>query len=534
MENINIFSAFEIIETIAEMNDNKNIGKEDTIKQIIHLTAKTGITVNETLEYFRDKYNLDEGEIETVASEYESNDAIINSPLPQLIKNQILTPDARNSPLIPSSAYANLPDIISESVEAIEPGRQRDMLLISILTVLSGCLKEYSGLYDGKIIYPNLYSFIVAPAASGKGVMDYAKKIGRSFHDKLIKDSNTAFAQYEKDLSEYNRKKNEGELDEEDTKPERPPMKRLFVPGNSSTAALVEKLSDADGRLVIFETEADSLSSNSSNPWAGGFSEILRCGFHHESVSSNRKGHNNVTEIAKPKLSVSLSGTESQVTRLMQSTENGLYSRFIYYTFDEPMVFRDVSPNNPIPNKDDYYESLSERVKDIAQFYEDNNVTFNLSIEQWEHFNQRYRLITDYYSVNGSNSTVTNGIISRNGVISYRIAMILTALRQYAEVKENRNQVCNDIDFATAITISETLLTHSFITLNLLPKAKVNRSNISQTNYLNRLPKTFSREDATNVGSEMNLSKRSCDGYLKKYVDDGKIEKVSFGQYAKL
>jgi hypothetical protein len=160
-------------------------------------------------------------------------------------------------------------------------------------------------------------------------------------------------------------------------------------------------------------------------------------------------------------------------------------------------------------------------------------VTFSFTKEQWERFNDRYQLITDYVAIDGRFGTEINGIISRNGIAAFRIAMILTAIRKFQERCQDDNHLCNDMDFKVALQITETLLTHSIITLKYLPKAQKLYQNTSQMHFYNILPKTFSREEAITIGKGMNLSPRSCDGYLKKFLTEKKTEKVSFGNYAK-
>ncbi|HAO05422.1 MAG TPA: hypothetical protein DCQ50_00250 [Chryseobacterium sp.] len=47
--------------------------------------------------------------------------------------------------------------------------------MLSSLGILSNCLPNIKGNYDGDSVYPNLYILIIAPPASGKGVMNYSR-----------------------------------------------------------------------------------------------------------------------------------------------------------------------------------------------------------------------------------------------------------------------------------------------------------------------------------------------------------------------
>jgi hypothetical protein len=39
------------------------------------------------------------------------------------------------------------------------------------LAILSGCLPGVTGVYAGNEVFPNVFSFAIAPAASGKGAL---------------------------------------------------------------------------------------------------------------------------------------------------------------------------------------------------------------------------------------------------------------------------------------------------------------------------------------------------------------------------
>jgi len=68
----------------------------------------------------------------------------------------------------------------------LETKRERDIFLTGALVILSGSLLKVEGLYDRNRQFPNLFGFIIAPAASGKGALRYAKILGDALHEKYI------------------------------------------------------------------------------------------------------------------------------------------------------------------------------------------------------------------------------------------------------------------------------------------------------------------------------------------------------------
>jgi hypothetical protein len=282
----------------------------------------------------------------------------------------------------------------------------------------------------------------------------------------------------------------------------------------------------------MFETEADTISSTLKNDW-GGYSELMRAAFHHETISVNRKGKDGLLEIDKPRLSIAISGTPSQVGALHKSQENGLFSRFAFYAFSDMVQWKDVSPGYGITNKDAYFDNLSNEVLNLIKHCESYPANFNYTGSQWEELNERYRILMDYFGLTGNNNEFL-GVLIRHGLIRYRISMTLGALRRYDASEKHSNYECDELDFEIAEKISDVLLSHSIIAMDLVPKTSDPSMGNSEGNFYKRLPEKFDRLEAVEIGNSMNLKQRSCDGYLKKLVDKCKLEKTANGRYSKI
>ena len=111
--------------------------------------------------------------------------ALANLPYPPKMI-MIMTRDS--SPMIPEYIYEALPKTLKDACNVFS-GRKRDVFLTSALSVISGGLHNVYGLYDKEKVFPNLYSFVVAPPASGKGSMKFAKQLGDCYHDLLFSES---------------------------------------------------------------------------------------------------------------------------------------------------------------------------------------------------------------------------------------------------------------------------------------------------------------------------------------------------------
>lgn len=521
-----------IVEICIDLVTMRNFTMENHSLEFISELAKAanamGLKIVNFLEILKMDFCLSGDEIESIIKTiYEQNHEKFGL-LSFFARTNLcygFQPDTKSSPHIPGLVYDTLPQILKDCLKPLTDNRQQDMFLLSALTVIGGCLENYSGLYDGKNTYPNLYSFVVAPAASGKGVMSNAKRITIKLQDQINEANRKAEQEYKLAMKEYR----ENDKQEE---PSKPVKKILFVPGNSTTAAIVDSFINSHEKLIMFETEADSVASNKGQ-FNAGFSEILRCAFHHEPYATNRKCNDGVMEIKKPKLSIVLSGTANQVINLINSTENGLFSRFMYYAFDESLTFKNVAPDGQIPDKDKYYEDLSSK---FLIFFNDLNkqrTTFSFTNDQWQRFMLKYRYITDIFNAAKHQLKDVNSVITRNAIITFRIAMILTSIRMHESGNQDQEHLCNEDDFEIALNIADTIFAHSIIVLKSLPSCENFVTNTSLLNFIAMLPIKFTRMEAVESGKELNLSPRTCDGYLKQLCTENKIKKLSPGKYQK-
>ncbi|MDP4586586.1 MAG: YfjI family protein, partial [Flavobacteriales bacterium] len=183
----------------------------------------------------------------------------------------------------PEEIYRHLPDPLKSLFENINNPYERDILLLGSITVLSGCMPNVIGFYDRKWVSPNLYTFIEAPAGSGKGVLSWTRLIGMEIHKMLLEETRLAKQQFDELKKEKIKNK-----DQDLAQLKEPPYKLLFIPANNSASSVVQTLSENDGAGILFSTEADTLANALAQDW-GNFSDVLRGAFHHEPVEMQRR-----------------------------------------------------------------------------------------------------------------------------------------------------------------------------------------------------------------------------------------------------
>lgn len=437
-----------------------------------------------------------------------------------------------SSPTISLEDYELMPEILKSGVLSFIDPRERDVYFTGALSILSGCLPNVKGQYNRQTVFPNLFSFVIAPPASGKGTLKYSRELGTTIQSTLLKSSRENQVNYKKELQAYKNNKRKKSVNAIEDPPKPPPYKVFYIPANSSYAKIICHLNENDGTGVICETEADTMGYILKQDW-GSYSDMLRKAFHHETISCSRKTDNEYMEVINPRLSVALTGTPGQIEGLIASADDGLFSRFLFYVFKANATWHDVSPHSGLPNLSEIFSQLSVTVYEMRSYLKRNPTNFLLSKKQWETLNESFTsMLSDVTIFNSHNAA---SIVKRLGLLLYRIAMILTTIRKYESNSKETDCLCTDEDFQLSLRLSRLYLRHSLIMFNNLPKEKVKMEYSETSNkqaFFNELPNIFSRGQAITLGNKYQLGTRSTDGLLKKLLES-KLKKVSNGMYQK-
>ncbi len=425
-----------------------------------------------------------------------------------------------------------LPPFLKKVAESGDSDADADMLVLGSLAVISACLPGIYGVYDKQETFPNLYLFVTAQAGSGKGKLNLCKSIVEPIHDEMA-------AKFEEDLVKFFEKLDDRDQNDKTGKrtvATRPKQRLVFLPANSSSTAIYSALSANEEQGLIFETEGDTLASSFGQDF-GDFSDGLRKAFHHESISYLRRGDSEYVNIKKPRLSVVLSGTPQQVVRLMTSVENGLFSRFLFYCLDKEVRWIDVFDEGDGEPLECYYNKLGQQ---FLEFYHElqrkPRIKIILSPRQRETFNCSFeRLLFDLNALFGEE---TKASVYRLGTSTFRIAMILTALRIMEDRHFSRQRFCRDDDFEIAMTISDRLQHHMLRVIKELPTSakKTVHGNVMETvryqAFWDSLPEEFDAQCFKTVAQKVGLSVPTAERYIRQWLKT-RLDKIQRGQYRK-
>ena len=398
-----------------------------------------------------------------------------------------------------------LPKLLNEALSVAPEGEMRDMLLLSLLTNIGYALPAMRMLHGRPhhTYSPELLTMVVAPAASGKGVMNYGRLLLQAIEGRN--------------------------------------GKQVYIPANSSASALLKVMDEYDGRGIVFATEMDTLTQTLRAAY-GQFGDIVRCIFEHETVSQLRRQNNEFIEIREPRIAMLLSGTPNQVAPLLRNRENGLMSRFACYVVNNRMGFNDdvwdVEAEGNIPLEAQLYDRLATELGDRYLWMSEagHECYFYLTNTQLKTIKRMFRSEYDTYSQEFSD--LFDGTLKRMPVTMKRIGMILTGLRLDITQQLPERVVCSDEDFQTMLLIGHKLLMHAAMVFQMMPELKATPvgeigGNMLQKQFFQMLPTDFSKQDAIEQAKVLGVGLNTLNKWLAKYVQTNEIQHVAHGEYRK-
>jgi hypothetical protein len=433
-------------------------------------------------------------------------------------------------PTFPDEIYTDLPGLLQKVVAKSNSPEDRDLLLLGSLVVISACLPKVYGIYAEREVYPNLFLFVTAQASAGKGRLTLCRKLVDPIHKALREVSKLEYDEYQRNLTEYAATKNKAETD----RPKEPPVKMLVIPANNSATGLFQILNDNKGSGLIFETEGDTLALTFKSEH-GNYSDGFRKAFHHETISYNRRKDREFVEIHNPRLSALLSGTPRQVSALIPSAENGLFSRFIFYFMNVRPVWNDVFANSSDQTLDSYFNHLGMQFFDLYKHleYQAEPIRFCLTSGQQQAFNAYFsQTQNQYLCLYGADYLAT---VRRLGLITFRMAMILTTLRIMDDGDMHSPLVCRDNDFNTALSMVKILVQHAAQVFQQLPSEAITTAPKNQKQqFLDELPKEFCRKDYLTVAHKLGIPDKTAEKHIKRFATSGLINHYAHDKYKKL
>ncbi|MDB5285426.1 MAG: hypothetical protein JWR05_375 [Mucilaginibacter sp.] len=421
------------------------------------------------------------------------------------------------------------PDVIKEIVLLFISPEEQIMALYSTVALTGSLMPFVTINYDNRINYPCIILLVIFPPASGNGGMSLIRILGQKINSVLIQEYSDQMRQYKLDYDLYKKSL-------KSSTPLRPPLEPkqiLFLaPGDTTTARLIKQISDngPDQFLTIFETEADVFGNSASNSQYGaGLSTIVRLGFQNEPISQMRKtaGELNIADI--PKISMILSGTANQVTKIFKNNEDGMYSRFMIIFGNAPAKWKNVKPDPSKQPLNEYFQTQADEYYKMWQFFKAKHIEVKFSDSQWDRINafgEKHLAVMHNFI-----DELSGSIAKRHANMLTRIAATLTMTRYYDLKETVSEKTCSEEDFGIALWMAEQSLKWSLDLYKILPGKRSTAINEQKTELFKGLPNEFSYKEAEDRFKL--IKKRTLQRRLNEFVDSGLLKRIEFGKYQK-
>ena len=444
----------------------------------------------------------------------------------------------REVPCLPDELFDRLPDFLKRGLTHVRNKRERDILLLSMITNISGCLPGVRMNYGGMVYSSDLYLVALAGSGRGKGVMQLAAILPAAIQEYYDELNRKDEREYRQKLLKWNLEERlaaqEKRVPDLDQCPEMPVERILKVAPNISKSQLILAL-EAGGAvgLVMNASELDMISSAMHQEY-GKHDDVMRAASQHEEVSSYFKTDHRLVVVSDPHLALCASGTPAQLHKFISSLENGMYSRVAFYVGQAPWEYKSANPGKVRLDMRAYFKGMGEELLRMFIFLSGSSTEVIFTEEQWKEHTERFR--TYLREVVAEDDDSPGAIVLRHGLMMSRIAMVLTALRKCEPQWNTSEWECSDEDFHTAMQIVDVLLEHSLLLSTSMDdtagRIRPVKAFFKLRPVLKKMPREFTYSELMAAANEAGLPTASVKRYLLRLVYYQIVEKED-GKYRK-
>ena len=444
----------------------------------------------------------------------------------------------REVPYLPDELFDRLPDFLKRGLTHVRNKRERDILLLSMITNISGCLPGVRMNYGGMVYSADLYLVALAGSGRGKGVMQLAAILPAAIQEYYDELNRKDEREYRQKLLKWNLEERlaaqEKRVPDLDQCPEMPVERILKVAPNISKSQLILAL-EAGGAvgLVMNASELDMISSAMHQEY-GKHDDVMRAASQHEEVSSYFKTDHRLVVVSDPHLALCASGTPAQLHKFISSLENGMYSRVAFYVGQAHWEYKSANPGKARLDMRAYFKGMGEELLRMFIFLSGSPTEVVFTEEQWKEHTERFR--TYLREVVAEDDDSPGAIVLRHGLMMSRIAMVLTALRKCEPQWNTSEWECSDEDFHTAMQIVDVLLEHSLLLSTSMDdtagRIRPVKAFFKLRPVLKKMPREFTYSELMAAANEAGLPTASVKRYLLRLVYYQIVEKED-GKYRK-
>jgi hypothetical protein len=355
-----------------------------------------------------------------------------------------------------------LPRTLARIAATYDAPHERDTFLTAALPVAAGAM-PFARLFYGKWLSLNLNAAVVAPTGSGKGRMEDARRIGEALDRELYERSREGVEAWEAAHKARQRGADEGDLGP------RPNIRTLFTPGDTSATGLKETLA-VNPHCVMFETEFRTVSTVLGQEWGQGMRDVLLKSFHNEQTSYKRAG-GDPNLIPRPALGTAISGTPETFAEVISDLEDGLFSRFCFYSFKDSSGWRSQFFAEAHEERGDAIAEAAALLREIHEALDARRLEpdaeplyVRFGPEQARAVDRACGGLFEAFREGGGSAEIESSI-KRAAVVAVRIAAVLCIIRLSeagASLRTARSVQPSGADVEAGIRLAFLYLSHAF------------------------------------------------------------------------
>ena len=386
---------------------------------------------------------------------------------------------------------------------------------------------------------------------SGKGVLAWTRMLVQPIHDEIRATVAEEMKRYKKEMTSFN------SLGREKAKAEEPemPLNRMFIfSGNNTGTGILQNIIDSGGVGIICETEADMVSNSIASDY-GHWSEVIRSSFDHDPLSYNRRTDREYRELRHSHLSVLISGTPGQVKPLIPSSENGLFSRQMFYYMPRVLHWINQFSLQRTDTSLEFQKLGKDWIAHLREIQKLGVISLRLTDAQIVSFNEVFQTLFER-SRKGTGNEMNSSVV-RMAINIGRILSIVALLRITGECEEAGDfaaslrksprltpdpQTCSDNikdgiitrwdlsiqedDFQAVLSLAEPMYLHAVHILSFLPANEVkNRGMADQERLFITLDTGFTYQSLLEEAEKLKIPKNTACSCLQRWQKQGIVRK---------
>lgn len=349
---------------------------------------------------------------------------------------------------VSASVFTCLPHILQDACSVFERPADRETFLHGALPALSRVLPKSKIILADKEHRLSLYVYAYGSSGSGKGAAGDALQLLEPLLQREQENNIRAQREYEQQLKVK---------DDEQPAPCEPQLVDMHIPLRTTPSTLVRRIGrNPDNTILLLaDTEGHALG-NPSHRDHGSIRQIMLKGA--EGERDGQLWKETGLEQVQCWLSMLITSTPQQMLDAIGSTEDGLFSRFVWYrTAPSGGRFRDPRPGKGGSRRTQLHQ-LGDRVLKIYDVMNaaSSDVVVTFSNQQYdEHRENMQRLMDEAYDI----CQDLDGAVGRLGNSVMRTAAIFTLLRKAEDGQRMPDRVaCDDYSWSAAKQLSRVWL----------------------------------------------------------------------------